>query len=1084
MRFRHASRVLIIGSLGLLLSLILSLAPTTFARSVTLNAAPDSIANLRLDTPANASLTLAESLLGASGRREVIVRLSERHTSALAAQGRAAQLGQGSRVAAQQDQVIALAQSLDPSARVLGRVRLTLNAVVLEIDAAQLPALASDANVVSINPVPHYELALAETVPYVGATPAVQNLGFRGKDVKLAVLDSGIDYTHAAFTMPDNPRNSGTLAAYAQAYCGNSSATPPFAPSCGNGHSLPDTTGLFGPGNRVVGGYDFVGETWGIVNGVTVGERSSDPNPIDFQGHGTNVADIAGGRLGVAPEVDLYAVKVCSAISTACNGVAILLGLDFAVDPNGDGDVSDRVHIVNMSLGSTYGQNYDDDAAAAVENVSALGTLVVSTGSNSSDKPYSTGTPGAARSALSVAQTAVPSSFFQFLRVVAPAAIAGDYVAAYQPWSTPLTSLIEAPVQYGDGAGGNLLGCNPFAPGSLSGRIVLVDRGDCNFSLKSSNIADAGGLAAVVGLVAPGEPSVFGLGIGNPRVPTYVISQADANRLRSQLANGVTAQLDPQNIFSLARTMVGSSGRGPTNGQMFYGNNAMFGQIIKPEIGAPGASVSAVAGSATGVAPFSGTSGAAPMVAGAAALLFNASNWGLSPYELKSRLMNTAEANIDNRASVLGGGPAPITRIGAGELRVDRAIAAQAAAWEQANRGAALSFGFVDASQASTTLRRTVVVRNYSNRAITYQIQPLFRFSDDIANGAVSISAPESIRVPANSQRTFRVTLTIDGSKLRAWGLNSGVLGASGDTLTTFEYDGYVRLIDSANAANNLHLPWHVLPRLSGDVRGPSTLQFSNGTGSVELSNSGVGTARINAYALIGSSGNLPSGGFGEQRPAIDLKYVGVATFNGSGVCPNNSYILSFAVNNWYRQSHGIAPGQMRINLDTNRDGRFDFQVRNADFSLSQLSDGRALSWVVNLRTGAANALFFTDHGTNSANFVLNVCGSQLSDSGAGLSAPALGQPINVEVEAFDIYFGQGVTDSIKDIVIAPGGERYSATISDIAPGGVGTLTVSATGSTSNSSETGVLLLLDATRGSIKGGAPDGREALAITVNP
>jgi hypothetical protein len=59
----------------------------------------------------------------------------------------------------------------------------------------------------------------------------------------------------------------------------------------------------------------------------------------------------------------------------------------------------------------------------------------------------------------------------------------------FQPWSAPLTTAIEAPVQYGDGAGGNLNGCAPFAPGSLAGKIGLVDRGACNFTLKIKNIA-------------------------------------------------------------------------------------------------------------------------------------------------------------------------------------------------------------------------------------------------------------------------------------------------------------------------------------------------------------------------------------------------------------------------------------------------------------------------------------------------------------------------------------------------------------------------------------------------------------------
>lgn len=44
--------------------------------------------------------------------------------------------------------------------------------------------------------------------------------------------------------------------------------------------------------------------------------------------------------LGVAPGVKLYAVKVCSAVSSSCSGRALLQGIEYAIDPNGDGDFS------------------------------------------------------------------------------------------------------------------------------------------------------------------------------------------------------------------------------------------------------------------------------------------------------------------------------------------------------------------------------------------------------------------------------------------------------------------------------------------------------------------------------------------------------------------------------------------------------------------------------------------------------------------------------------------------------------------------------------------------------------------------
>src|SRR5207237_5689867 len=96
------------------------------------------------------------------------------------------------------------------------------------------------------------------------------------------------------------------------------------------------------------------------------------------------------------------------------------------------------------------------------------------------------------------------------------------------------------------GAGGNLNGCASFAAGSLSGKIVLVNRGTCAFSDKIRNIANAGGLVGVIGLVAPGDPFEGAFGGGPPiTIPGFMVSQATSNTVKSQLSAGVIATFDP-----------------------------------------------------------------------------------------------------------------------------------------------------------------------------------------------------------------------------------------------------------------------------------------------------------------------------------------------------------------------------------------------------------------------------------------------------------------------------------------------------------------------------------------------------------
>jgi len=967
------------------------------------------------------------ALQSAEGRQQVLVRLRSPSVAKHRGKSPAAQVAHKETLKNEQSAFFKRAQKIAPGAKMLASSQMVLNAVFLDVDAGMLQELAKDSDVMRISRVKNYEMDLSETVPYIGAT-AVQAAGFDGAGVRVAVLDSGIDYYHAAFG------GSGIPADY-----------------------LADDPNVIEPGTfptaKVVGGFDFVGSVW------PGGPVLPDPDPLDDgsqAGHGSHVGHIIGGTGSVAPGVDLYAVKVCSSVSSSCSGIALINGMNFAVDPDGDGDPSDHVDIINMSLGSTYGQPFDDDLSVAVDNATAVGVLSVISAGNSADKPYANGSPASAATALSVAQTEVPSAGLQFITVAGV-----DYQAVFQPWSIPPAGVISGPVQYGDGAGGNLNGCASFAPASLAALVVLVDRGACNFTLKIKNIGDAGGLVGIIGLVAPGAPFAGGDGGDAPiTVPGYMISQADSNAIKAAIP--ATGVVDPTNTLPLVGNMVGSSSRGPQHDST---------TLIKPEIGAPGASVSAIAGTGTGTGPFGGTSGAAPMVSGSAALLLQASP-DLSPLEAKAVLMNNGETDIDTD---LFAGLAPITRIGGGEVRVDRAVGAHAAAWDDAGFSGSLSFGFVDASKDVQILHKMVRVRNYSDHTIEYSIAPTFRFADDEASGAVSVDvSPRKLNVPAGQDRTVSVKMTINGGLLPGNFMNSGSQGANGSALTANEFDGYLNFDDGQHP---IHMAWHVLPRRSADVNGARpTLTFNGGVDNVNLSNVGVGTAQNDAYSLLAVSPDQSEGGLGQQSPTPDIRAVGINTIPvPAGFCSGQaSFLWLFAINTWERQEH-LLPVSHQVSLDTNQDGVTDFIVLNRDVSFNNITDGRQLTWAFNLATGGASAFFFAEHSMNTGNTALFICGEQIGLTGTDM----LNTNVDMGVFAEDFYYG-GPGDSVGGLTVTPLGEQYFGIPSDIAGKSNGTMSVVDFGLfPGNSQELGVMLITNGDRGTgARGGATQATEAL------
>lgn len=1013
--------------------------------SATQRLTPQHLAELRIPGHNRAVDGLAQRKIDSalalnSGRQVVVVRLrAPALATALAASVTASALEQGqaqqARIAGEQAALLQSATQLDANVKVLGHLQNALNALILEIAGSALPTLAADATVVGIDPVVDYTLAQTAPISSMGAQPALAQRSVTGAGVTVAVVDSGIDYTHAHLGGP------GMTESYQQAY--GTSATD---------IRNQQRDGLF-PTAKVVEGTDFVGELW-----PTAGPLQPDNDPIDIQGHGTHVAAIIGGQAGVAPGVKLLAVKACASTVNRCSGAALLQALDYVLDPNGDGNLADRADIVNLAIEqSNYGLPTDTSLAAAVEALNRAGVIVVAAAGNGGDKPYVAALPGVIPGVLAVAETQPATAVQPVLEVVAPATIAGLYLTLWQSWSAPLAGAISGPVQYGDGTGSNGNGCLPFAPGTLTGKVVVVDSGVCSPSIKISNLADGGALVGIIARTVPGDPVALIPDGGNPTIPAFNIRQIDADLIKRELAAGqaVTINVAPDLGISLAGVVSPTSARGP----------ALVSNAIKPEIAAPGGTVSAVAGSGTGVAAFYGTSSAAPVVAGALALLRQA-HPKRSATELKAALLNTAENAIYTRLPRFGGELAPITRIGSGELRVDQALSTPAVAWVLEDPAAVLSFGFTEMIHDKKVLKRVVNIHNDSDRPIRYEIDHTFRFANDALREAVEIETPDDLLVQPGEDRQFEVTMIIRGEKLPDWQLNSGSRGADAEMLTQLEFDGYLTLTEEDLPTNQLRLPWQVLPRKGADVSLKDQSRY------IRVRNRGLGIATVESYSLIATDkkqSNEAADQAANARPETDLRYVGYATYFAPGqqqICGDqDSFILAFAVNTWGPQTHANTPTSIEIHLDTNRDGVVDYVAYTFDRSLNDnLTDGRNMTWVQNVATRQSIAAFFTVHETNSANSVLYICAEDI-----GLTLANRGQPINLEVKVLDLLSDR-YRDSVGGITIAPHGERYHGIfrlggvgISVLLPRKNDRLQVIASDSKTNNTENGLLLLFHGT---------------------
>jgi hypothetical protein len=230
-------------------------------------------------------------------------------------------------------------------------------------------------------------------------------------------------------------------------------------------------------------------------------------------------------------------------------------------------------------------------------------------------------------------------------------------------------------------------------------------------------------------------------------VPVAFVTQSVGDALRGFLAgSGGQAQVVIQSavgeVPTVPKVVADFSSSGPTP----------FTRQLKPDISAPGVSILSSVPNAAKENPgpfavFSGTSMAAPAVAGAAALLLQIHpTW--TPQDVKSALMSTATAGFADSSQA---GEASVLREGAGFLNVQAATDPGIVL-----APSSLGFGLVDGGKGGT-FSPTVAVRDIIGGGhwdITTALQPG-------APAGVAVTAPPAVDLPANGTVGFPVTLTV-----------------------------------------------------------------------------------------------------------------------------------------------------------------------------------------------------------------------------------------------------------------------------------------------------------------------------------
>jgi subtilisin family serine protease len=829
--------------------------------------------------------------------------------------------------------------------RVIGSFQNALNGIKLTIPRNQIADLRQVPGVIDVVPVGIHKRLNVVSVPRIQAPIAWSGAaGVHGEGVKVAIIDTGIDYTHANFGGP------GTVAAFDAAFANDAAPADPA---------------LFGPSApKVKGGTDLVGDDYDAdpKSATYQPVPHPDPNPLDCNGHGSHVAGTAAGYgvlasgstfqgkydqltylnnqfaigPGVAPLANLYAVRVFG-----CSGSTDVVAdaLEWAVENDMD--------VVNMSLGSDFGSGVDADSLATDAAVKA-GVVVVAAAGNGGDITYIAGSPGNSVKAISVAASA-REAFERTINLALPAVSGGPAAQTVVGLNSngadfPAGESLSV-VVLKTASGGVSLGCDPqeYVNAGVAGKLVVTQRGTCARVARAVYGQKAG--AAAVLMINSGSdlPPFEGPITENPDTgEQYTVTipfigvkgpvAAGTDGLAVALREGLPTTLTEGTPIQTGMATFSSTGPRTPDSR------------LKPDITAPGeAIISTLSGSGNGSVSESGTSMATPHIAGTAALAVQAHpKW--RPSQIKSAIINS-------------GDPAPLAdyetrRSGSGFVNAAAVAGTQAIAFADADE-TTLNFKFKEISSDFHD-SGTVHVRNDGQTPVSFTV------SVEQKSGSphsVNLSASH-ITVPPRGSSSIDVRLAVPAA----------TAGNSDDFRDVAGLIKFTPTTASSNRGYTLRVPYYLVPRVTANVDAKLVLKHKATQGVVALTNMASpipATADFYAWGLEDKNERL--GSFDLHAAGVQSAVIGTDT------------ALVFAINT-YKGWQTPETREFDVLIDSDGDGKPDYDVFSADFGAvaAGANNGEIVAFILNIKTGDLSADFDAVAPLNASTILLPVLASSV----------------------------------------------------------------------------------------------------------